>query len=76
MRLYIGVKADVHLRLQVSSRIAPLPAIGKAPAGPVPRLGWTTVLAADEERLIDIPLGVYEAFPAPPPNPYLSPQRA
>jgi type VI secretion system protein ImpH len=76
MRLYVGVKADVHLRLQVSSRIAPLPAIGKAPAGPVPRLGWTTVLPADEERLIDIPLGVYEAFPAPPPNPYLSPQRA
>jgi len=76
VQLYVGVKADVHLRMQVSSRIAPLPVIGTASAGPAPRLGWTTVLPAEEERLIDIPLGIYEAFPAPPPNPYLSPQRA
>ncbi|MEX3690209.1 type VI secretion system baseplate subunit TssG [Paraburkholderia sp. BR14263] len=81
VRLYVGVKADVHLRMQVSSRIAPLPAIGTigtistASATPAPRLGWTTVLPAGEERTITIPLGVTEAFPAPAPNPYLSPKR-
>ncbi|WP_395064272.1 type VI secretion system baseplate subunit TssG [Paraburkholderia silvatlantica] len=76
VQLYVGVKADVHLRMEVSSRLAPVPTIGIAPAGPASRLGWTTVLPADEERMIIIPLGVREAFPAPPPNPYLSPQRA
>jgi type VI secretion system protein ImpH len=76
VQLYVGVKADVHLRMEVSSRLAPVPMIGIAPAGPAPRLGWTTVLPADEERMIAIPLGVREAFPVPPPNPYLSPQRA
>uniref|UniRef100_E1TC43 Type VI secretion protein, VC_A0111 family n=1 Tax=Burkholderia sp. (strain CCGE1003) TaxID=640512 RepID=E1TC43_BURSG len=76
VRLYVGVKADVHLRMEVSSRLAPFPAIGSAPVGPAPRLGWTTVLPADEERLITIPLGVCEAFASPPPNPYLSPQPA
>jgi len=76
VRLYAGVKADVHLRMQVSSRIAPLPAIGTAPAGPEPRLGWTTVLPSEHERMIIIPLGVCESFPAPSPNPYLSPKRA
>lgn len=73
--LYVGHKADVHLRMEVSSRIAPLPAIGTAHEGIAPRLGWTTVLPAQEERLIRIPLGMYEALPAPAPNPYLSPQR-
>ncbi|CAB3810119.1 hypothetical protein LMG28688_07163 [Paraburkholderia caffeinitolerans] len=76
VQLYVGVKADVHLRMEVSSRLAPVPTIGTAPAGAAPRLGWTTVLPADEERMITIPLGVREAFPAPPPNPYLSLQRA
>lgn len=71
VRLYVGVKADVHLRMQVSSRIAPLPTIGMASAGPAPRLGWTTVLPADEERIVNVQLGVYEAFPAPAPNPHL-----
>lgn len=73
--LYVGHKADVHLRMEVSSRIAPLPVIGTAFEDTAPRLGWTTVLPAQEERLIRIPLGVYEALPAPAPNPYLSPQR-
>jgi type VI secretion system protein ImpH len=73
--LYVGHKSDVHLRMEVSSRIAPLPAIGTTPEGINPRLGWTTVLPAQEERLIRIPLGVYEALPTPAPNPYLSPQR-
>ncbi|WP_296657082.1 type VI secretion system baseplate subunit TssG [Paraburkholderia sp.] len=74
VRLYVGVKADVHLRMRVSSTIAPLPVIGTVSAGPAPRLGWTTVLPAREARTIDIPLGVAEAFPAPAPNPYLRPQ--
>jgi type VI secretion system protein ImpH len=86
VQLYVGVKADVHLRMEVSSRFAPEPAIGAtcpnpprglpsgrgtsfgASAGPAPRLGWTTVLPADEERLIDIALGVHEAFPTPVPH--------
>jgi type VI secretion system protein ImpH len=76
VQLYVGVKADVHLRMEVSSRLAPVPTIGTAPAAPAPRLGWTTVLPADEERMIAIALGVREAFPVPPPNPYLNPQRA
>ncbi|MEX3952504.1 type VI secretion system baseplate subunit TssG [Paraburkholderia sp. EG287B] len=76
VQLYVGVKADIHLRMQVSSRIAPLPAIGSAAAEPAPRLGWTTVLPSEEERMITIPLGVVAAFPTPAPNPYLSPQRA
>jgi type VI secretion system protein ImpH len=76
VQLYVGVKADVHLRMEVSSRLAPRPAIGPAPAGPAPRLGWTTVLPADGERLINIALGVYEAFPAPGPNPHLTPRHA
>ncbi|WP_322029174.1 type VI secretion system baseplate subunit TssG [Paraburkholderia sp. J76] len=76
VRLYVGVKADIHLRMQVSSKIAPLPAIGSLAAEPAPRLGWTTILPSEEERMITIPLGVVEAFPTPAPNPYLSPQRA
>lgn len=78
VRLYVGVKADIHLRMQVSSTIAPLPTIGTiaaVSAGPAPRLGWTTVLPAAQEQTIVIPLGVVEAFPAPAPNPYLNPQR-
>jgi hypothetical protein len=72
VQLYVGIKADVHLRMQVSSRVAPVPTIGTAAVGPAPRLGWTTVLPAEHERLITIPLGIREAFPAPAPNPYLS----
>lgn len=73
IRLYVGTKADVFLRMEVSSRIAPAPKIGTAPAGPAPRLAWTTVLPTDDERLITIALGSYEAFPAPGPNPFLAP---
>lgn len=70
IRLYVGTKADVHLRMEVSSRLAPAASVGTASAGPAPRLGWTTVLPSDKERVITIALGVYEAFPAPGPNPY------
>ncbi|KWF63740.1 type VI secretion system baseplate subunit TssG [Burkholderia pseudomultivorans] len=73
VRLYVGVKADVHLRMEISSQLAPRPAIGQMEAGPAPRLGWTTVLPAHRERVINIALGVYEAFPAPGPNPHLTP---
>ncbi len=63
VQLYVGVKADVHLRMEMSSRHAPQPSVGPPSAGPSPRLGWTTVLPAQAERLINISLGVYEAFP-------------
>ncbi|MBR7943625.1 type VI secretion system baseplate subunit TssG [Burkholderia cenocepacia] len=72
VQLYVGVKADVHLRMELSSRHAPKPAIGPTQADQAPRLGWTTVLPADEARQINIALGVYEAFPAPGPNPHLT----
>jgi type VI secretion system protein ImpH len=76
IRLYAGTKADVFLRMLVSSRLAPVPKIGATLAtleGPTPRLAWTTVLPSANERLITIPLGSYEAFPAPGPNPFLTP---
>ncbi|WP_439889620.1 type VI secretion system baseplate subunit TssG [Ralstonia sp. 25C] len=76
VRLYIGTKADVHLRMEVTSRLAPVPTVGAVPAMTAPRLGWTTVLPSDEERVIAIALGVCEAFPAPGPNPFLLPHAA
>lgn len=71
IQLYAGVKADVHLRMEVSSRFVPHPTVGVEHAGAAPRLGWTTVLPSVDERMIGIALGVYEAFPVPQPNPYL-----
>ncbi|MGC3023948.1 type VI secretion system baseplate subunit TssG [Burkholderia sp. DN3021] len=73
IQLYVGVKADVHLRMEVSSRFVPHPTVGVERAGPAPRLGWTTVLPSVDERMIGIALGVYEAFPVPQPNPHLVP---
>lgn len=73
IRLYAGTKADVFLRMEVSSRIAPAPKIGATHEGPAPRLAWTTVLPSGDERMITIPLGSYEAFPTPGPNPFLAP---
>ncbi|MBN3722704.1 type VI secretion system baseplate subunit TssG [Burkholderia sp. Ac-20379] len=72
VQLYVGVKADVHMRMEMSSRFAPCPTIGLRAADPAPRLGWTTVLPAAHERPINIALGRYTAFPTPEPNPYLS----
>jgi len=60
-QLYVGVKADVHLRMEISSRLMPQLTIGQSE--PAPRLGWTAMLPVDEERPIHIALGVYEAFP-------------
>lgn len=76
IRLYVGTKADVHLRMEVSSRLAPAPSVGAAAAALAPRLGWTIVLPSAEERVITIALGVYEAFPTPGPNPHLLPRAA
>ncbi|WP_244134913.1 type VI secretion system baseplate subunit TssG [Burkholderia sp. BCC0322] len=73
IQLYVGIKADVHLRMEVSSRFVPHPTVGVERAGPAPRLGWTTVLPSVDERMIDIALGVYDAFPLPQPNPHLVP---
>ena len=73
IQLYVGVKADVHLRMEVSSRFVPHPTVGVERADPAPRLGWTTVLPSVDERVIRIALGVYEAFPVPQPNPHLVP---
>ncbi|CAB3810261.1 hypothetical protein LMG27177_07101 [Paraburkholderia fynbosensis] len=73
IRLYVGTKADVHLRMEVSSRLAPAPSVSIAAAGPAPRLGWTVVLPSDEARTITIALGVYEVSPTPGPNPHLVP---
>jgi type VI secretion system protein ImpH len=73
IRLYVGTKADVFLRMEVSPRLAPAPKIGATREGPAPRLAWTTVLPSGDERLITVPLGSYEAFPAPEPNPFLAP---
>lgn len=70
-RLYIGTKADVHLRMQMSSRFTPEPMVGKARAPVSPRLGWTVVLPVRQEREITVELGVCEVFPAPQSNPYL-----
>jgi type VI secretion system protein ImpH len=72
LRLYVGLKADVFLRMEVSSRLAPAPQIGAAHTGPAPRLAWTTVLPSADERLMTIALGSYEAFPVPGPNPFLA----
>ncbi|WP_404822480.1 type VI secretion system baseplate subunit TssG [Burkholderia metallica] len=72
IRLYVGTKADVHLRMSVSTRFVPLPTVGVERRDPAPRLGWTTVLPSIDDRLIDIALGVCEAFPAPGPNPQLA----
>ncbi len=74
IQLYVGIKADVYLRMEVSSRFVPHPSVGIERAGPAPRLGWTTVLPSADERLIDIALGAYEALPAPQPNPHLVPR--
>ncbi|MDR5774825.1 MULTISPECIES: type VI secretion system baseplate subunit TssG [unclassified Caballeronia] len=73
VRLYIGVKADVHLRVQMSSRFVPTPAVGVLLGARAPRLGWTVVLPSEAERDIEISLGVCEALPAPGINPYLKP---
>jgi type VI secretion system protein ImpH len=69
LRLYVGTKADVFLRMDMSSRLAPAPRIGAPHAAAAPRLGWTIVLPSADECLLTVPLGCYEAFPGPAPHP-------
>ena len=67
-----------HPQTAIPSTLAPQPMIGTSSASnspnsdpdadPAPRLGWTTVLPARDERLIHINLGICEAFPASRPN--------
>lgn len=76
VQLYVGTKVDVHLQMEVSSRLVPKPTIGQAGLSAAPRLGWTTVLPADIERTICIRLGVCEASPTPAANAYVKSQQA
>jgi type VI secretion system protein ImpH len=76
LQLYVGTKADVLLFMELSSRDVPAPRIGRHGGNHAPRLTWTTVLPSAEARRITIALGRYEAFPAPPPNPYLTSRHA
>jgi type VI secretion system protein ImpH len=73
LRLYVGTRTDVFLRMQVSSRIAPEPRIGTAATdehhSAAPRLAWTAVLPSNKEQMIAIRLGRYEAFPTSMANP-------
>lgn len=75
LRLYVGTKADVFLFMRMSSRLVPPPQIGPPQDDAAPRLAWTTVLPATEDRMITIALGRYEAFPAPAANPYVDARR-
>ena len=76
LTLYIGTRADVLLFMSLSSDDVPAPRIGVDARDAAPRLSWTTVLPCARPRRITIALGRYEAFPAPPPNPYLTPRPA
>jgi type VI secretion system protein ImpH len=72
LKLYIGTRADVLLFMDLSSEDVPPPRIGVGVRDMAPRLSWTTVLPCGQPRRITIALGRHEAFPAPPPNPYLT----
>ncbi|TKC78930.1 type VI secretion system baseplate subunit TssG [Trinickia terrae] len=73
LRIYVGVKADVMLRMDVPSELAPLLELGATRARPgdagetahahASRLGWTSVLKPAPGRTLTIPIGRYEAFP-------------
>ncbi|TCK39419.1 type VI secretion system protein ImpH [Paraburkholderia sp. BL8N3] len=71
LRVYLGHKADVVLRMEVSAAVAPVLKIGGtrtigagAPEHPPGgRLAWTTLLKPAGDRVITIPLGRYEAIP-------------
>lgn len=75
LKLYVGVKADVFVQMEMSSRFAPAPVVGALHEGPAPRLAWTTVLPSSSDRLITIPLGVCEAFSSAVANPFLDAAR-
>jgi type VI secretion system protein ImpH len=65
LRIYLGAKADVVLRMEVSAAIAPVLRLGRtreesASGG---RLAWTMLLKPAGEIVITIRLGRYEAIP-------------
>jgi type VI secretion system protein ImpH len=68
LRVYVGNKADVVLRMEVSAAVVPVLKLGPAHAdaigkGHQGRLAWTTLLKPADDRVITIPLGRYEAIP-------------
>jgi type VI secretion system protein ImpH len=68
LRVYLGNKADVVLRMEVSAAVVPVLKLGAANAhsaakGHQGRLAWTTLLKPAYDRVITIPLGRYEAIP-------------
>lgn len=68
LRVYLGNKTDVVLRMEVSAAVVPVLKLGPAPAhaagkGHQGRLAWTTLLKPANDRVITIPLGRYEAIP-------------
>jgi type VI secretion system protein ImpH len=58
LRLYMGGRIDVLLRMEVSSTDAPQLALGE----PRARLGWTSLLKPASKRAMSIPLGCFKAF--------------
>jgi type VI secretion system protein ImpH len=65
LRVYVGYKVDVVLRMQVCAAMAPVLKLGRDNDAPSGRLAWTTLLKpATRERAITIALGRYEAVPA------------
>jgi type VI secretion system protein ImpH len=68
LRVYLGNKADVVLRMDVSAAVVPVLKLGPAHAhalgkGHQGRLAWTALLKPANDRVITIPLGRYEAIP-------------
>ena len=68
LRVYLGNKTDVVLRMEVSASVVPELKLGPATAevgGKIHqgRLAWTTLLKPATDRLITIPIGRYQAIP-------------
>jgi type VI secretion system protein ImpH len=68
LRVYLGNKTDVVLRMEVSASVVPELKLGPATAeagGKVyqGRLAWTTLLKLATNRLVTIPIGRYQAIP-------------
>jgi type VI secretion system protein ImpH len=59
LRIYVGIKVDVLLRMEISAAVAPVLALGETRA----RLAWTSLLKPASDRVMSIPLGRYQAFP-------------
>jgi type VI secretion system protein ImpH len=69
LRVYLGNKTDVVLRMEVSASVVPELKLGSATAHSAAkvhqgRLAWTTLLKPTIDRVITIPIGRYEAIPA------------